>query len=289
MIASRAILMAAGTSSRFVPNTLEKPKGLTRVKEEILIERQINQLKEAGVAEIIVVTGYMAESFDYLKQFDVTLIHNPEYNSRNNHSSLFYAKEYLEDCLICSSDNYFNENPFTVNSDMSYYSAVYVDGGTDEWIIEVDCQDMITGVTVGGEQGWIMLGHAYFNSDFGRKFRNILESEYSRTDIKDKFWENIFLEHLDRLDMKLLRYPDNLIFEFDSLDELRAFDDKFMINPDSTIHQSVARQLGCSPAELYQFAPIRSQNQAIGFTFRKGNDTFEYLVEGKVLRRKETL
>ena len=63
-----AIIMAAGMSSRFVPISLEKPKGLLEVKGEVLIERQIRQLKEAGVEDITVVTGYKARAFEYLRE-----------------------------------------------------------------------------------------------------------------------------------------------------------------------------------------------------------------------------
>ena len=58
-----AIIMAAGTSSRFVPLSYELPKALITVKGEVLIERQIRQLKEAGINEIVVVTGYKKELF----------------------------------------------------------------------------------------------------------------------------------------------------------------------------------------------------------------------------------
>ena len=63
-----AIILAAGKSNRFAPFTYEKPKGLFRVKNEILIERQIEQLHAAGVFEIYVVIGYMKEKFFYLEQ-----------------------------------------------------------------------------------------------------------------------------------------------------------------------------------------------------------------------------
>ena len=54
-----AIIMAAGMSSRFVPLSLEKPKGLLGVKGEVLIERQIEQLQAAGIQNIILVLfGY---------------------------------------------------------------------------------------------------------------------------------------------------------------------------------------------------------------------------------------
>ena len=40
-----AVIMAAGMSTRFAPLSYEKPKGLWKVKGEILIEREIRQLK----------------------------------------------------------------------------------------------------------------------------------------------------------------------------------------------------------------------------------------------------
>lgn len=66
MKVDNAVIMAAGTSSRFAPLSYEKPKGLINVKGEVLIERQIRQLKEAGINEIYIVTGYKAEEFQYL-------------------------------------------------------------------------------------------------------------------------------------------------------------------------------------------------------------------------------
>ena len=63
-----AIIMAAGLSSRFAPLSYEKPKDLITVKGEVLIERQIRQLKEAGIHDIAIVTGYKKEKFEYLKE-----------------------------------------------------------------------------------------------------------------------------------------------------------------------------------------------------------------------------
>ena len=63
-----AVIMAAGTSSRFAPLSYERPKGLITVKGDVLIERQIRQLKESGINDITVVKGYKAEEFQYLKE-----------------------------------------------------------------------------------------------------------------------------------------------------------------------------------------------------------------------------
>ena len=113
MKVDNAIIMAAGTSSRFAPLSFERPKALIEVRGEILIERQIRQLRKAGIEEIVIITGYMAEQFEYLKEkYKVILIHNPDYLIRNNNSSIYAARNYLKNSYICSSDNYFLENPF---------------------------------------------------------------------------------------------------------------------------------------------------------------------------------
>lgn len=62
-----AIILAAGLSSRFAPISYEKPKGLLRVRGEVLIERQIEQLQDAGIKDITIVVGYRKEYFFYLE------------------------------------------------------------------------------------------------------------------------------------------------------------------------------------------------------------------------------
>lgn len=70
-----AIILAAGTASRFAPLSYEKPKALIEVKGEVLIERQIRQLQEAGIPEIILVVGYKKEQFYYLQEkFGVRIV-----------------------------------------------------------------------------------------------------------------------------------------------------------------------------------------------------------------------
>ena len=81
-----AIILAAGMSTRFIPVSYELPKGLISVKGEVMIERQIRQLKEAGVQEIIVVVGYMMEKFFYLRsKYNVKLVVNNEFATKNTH------------------------------------------------------------------------------------------------------------------------------------------------------------------------------------------------------------
>ena len=95
-----AIIMAAGMSSRFAPLSLETPKALLNVKDEIMIERQIGQLREAGIDEIVIVVGYLKEKFEYLKEkYHVILVENPYY--RENHRGSDWWRECMGDERSC--------------------------------------------------------------------------------------------------------------------------------------------------------------------------------------------
>ena len=280
MKVDNAIIMAAGTASRFAPLSYEKPKALIEVHGEVLIERQIRQLREAGVDEIIIVTGYMAEQFEYLKdKYGVVLVHNPDYLTRNNNASIYVAREYLVNSYICSSDNYFLSNPFESDVDESYYSAVYMEGETGEWCISED-DGWIKDVEVGGHDSWVMLGHVFWSESFSRSFFHILEEEYDNPETADKLWETIYIEHIKELPMKIRKYPADFIFEFDTLDELRCFDDSYINNTRSEILKRVAVELGVEEKDIRSVKSFKDKNNAAaGFTFETRERKHRYYYE----------
>lgn len=283
MRVDNAIIMAAGTASRFAPISYEKPKALITVKGEVLIERQIRQLKEAGIHEIIVVTGYKAEQFEYLrKKLGVTLVHNPEYLTKNNHSSIYAVKDYLKNSYICSSDNYFLQNPFENEVENSFYSCVFAKGKTQEWCIS-EKNGWIENVVVGGEDSWVMLGHVFWSKSFSEKFISILEEEYNRPETADKLWETIYIEHIKELPLAIKKYPDDYIFEFDTLDELREFDLTYWNNSGSNILKKCADELGIEEKDLTQIKAFKDKdNAAAGFTFFAGRN-YKYYYKIKQL------
>ena len=271
MKVDNAIIMAAGTSSRFAPLSYEKPKALIEVRGEVLIERQIRQLRQAGIEEVVVVTGYKAEQFEYLKdKYGVVLINNPYYLTRNNNSSIYAAREYIKNSYICSSDNYFITNPFESDVDESYYAAVYIEGETGEWCISED-GGWIKDVKVGGRDSWVMLGHVFWSESFSRSFLHILEDEYEWPETADKLWETIYIEHINELPMKIRKYPADFIFEFDTLDELREFDTSYITNTRSEILKKVAGELGVEEKEIRSVKAFKDKdNAAAGFSFETG-------------------
>lgn len=287
MKVDNAIIMAAGTSSRFAPLSYERHKAMTVVKGEVLIERQIEQLKAAGVPDIYIITGYKAEQFAYLvPKYGVKLIHNPDYLTRNNNASIWVARSILGNSYICSSDNYFAENPFEVEVDDAYYAAEYAEGHTAEWCMTEDENGFIDSVTIGGDNAWYMLGHTFWSKAFSEVFLRILETEYYLPETADKLWEKIFMAHLDTLKMKIKKYAPGVIYEFDTMDELREFDASYRTDTRSELVKKVATELGVLEQDITHITSMKSTTTAaVGFEFDCGEDHYSYLYETERLTK----
>lgn len=95
----RAIILAAGEGTRLRPCTLDRPKCLVEIDGISLLERQLAVLRSRGIDEIVIVGGYRAE----MLQGKATRIHiNPRYAETNMVTTLFCAREELQDQVIVS-------------------------------------------------------------------------------------------------------------------------------------------------------------------------------------------
>lgn len=272
-----AIIMAAGLSSRFAPISYERPKGVLKVRGEVLIERQIRQLKEAGINDITVVVGYKKEHFFCLEDtFGVSIVVNPDYAERNNNSTLMAVADRLGNTYICSSDDYFTENPFRSYEWKSFYSVQYESGRTEEWCVKIGATDRLVGVAIGGHDAWVMMGHAYFDRAFSDRFIAFLREDYDKPETADKLWESVMMDHIDELDMVVKRYSPSIIFEFDSLDEVRDFDPAFIENVDSRIFGNICSVLGCEPEDIRGIVPIKQGLTNLSFRFMVDGGSYVY-------------
>lgn len=268
-----AVIMAAGMSSRFAPLSYEKPKGLLVVKNEVLIEREIKQLHEAGIDDITVVVGYMKEKFFYLEEkFGVKIVVNEDYYRYNNTSTLIRVVDQLSNTYICSSDNYFVDNVFEPYVYRAYYAAVYAAGKSDEYCLTTAPDGRIKAVSIGGENAWYMLGHVYFDRSFSDKFKEILVREYASAITREQLWENLYMRYIDQLVLYIKKYSSKKVKEFDTLEDLRSFDMEYLNNADSEILRSICQVFGC---EIKDIRSIRTMNA--GLT----NTSFRFIVNGR--------
>ncbi|MCR5667107.1 MAG: phosphotransferase [Eubacterium sp.] len=292
-----AIILAAGKSNRFAPFTYEKPKGLFRVKDEILIERQINQLVEAGVEQIVIVLGYMKEKFFYLEQKfpQVKLIVNNEFGKKGNIYTLYTAREYLEDTFICCADHYFTENPFTYENpdNHSWRACTYEEGPFREFAAKVSDAGIITSTTVGGTNSLAQVGCAYMNSSFSAKFKELMEAEMDAFGVASMFWEEFYQKHIEELTFYCRKFPSGVIFEFDNIDDLRTFDSDFLLNVDSEIIDNICNTLKCNPNDISNIAVISAGLTNVSFGFDVKNVRYVYRhpggTAGNLINRKSEL
>lgn len=275
-----AIILAAGKSNRFAPFTYEKPKGLFRVKGEILIERQIEQLQAAGVNEIYVIIGYMKEKFFYLEQkYGVHLVVNNEFGKKGNLYSLYVARQYLEDTFICCADHYFVNNPFLADNkdNVSYRACTFYSGKFREFSVECSDAGVITAMEVGGKDSLAMVGHAYMNKKFSSVFRQFMEAEIDDFGVSSMFWEEFYAKHIRQLTFYKKQFENSEILEFDSIEDLRVFDSDFLMNVDSEIISNVCDVLDCHPNDVTDIEIINAGLTNVSFSFKCERDGAKYV------------
>ena len=103
----RAIILAAGSGLRLGQHTKDIPKALLDLNGKSILERQISLLRQHGINEIFVVTGYQREKHT-LK--DIEYIFNPRYAETEQLASMMVARTKIsDDVLIIFGDIVFDE------------------------------------------------------------------------------------------------------------------------------------------------------------------------------------
>lgn len=283
---TNAVIMAAGVSSRYEPLFNDKPKGLMVVKGEVLIERQIKQLLEAGIEEIYLVVGFKKELFFYLEEkYGVHILVNSDYALRNNNGTIYFVRNYLDNSYICSSDDYFVENPFELYNYTSYYSAEFMQGKTGERGVILDSHDRIIGTYPGAHNSWGLIGHSYWDRDFSKVFIQKLSTIYDDAETKPLLWERIFDKYIAELPPMYLKKYKHVIYEFDNLNELRSFDPFFVINLDEDIINNLCHLFKCDQSDLHHFDILEVGKANNLFTFECKDEKYIYRNCSPLLKR----
>jgi len=221
----RAILMAAGMGTRLRPLTNNTPKSLIEVNGMSLLERQILNLKEIGVDEIIVLTGYLHEKFDDLvRKYELIKVINDKYDVYNNIYTMYLVREYLKDAFVIDADQYITRNFLPKNKPKysTYYSACK-DNIVNEWIIRYDENNRIYKVDIGTEEdepSYIMSGASYWTEKDGILIGKAVEKAVKETGDMSIYWDSIAVDNLENMDVRIEKIKSDDIFEIDSLKDL---------------------------------------------------------------------
>lgn len=296
-----ALIIAAGFGSRFVPLTFETPKGLLEVFGERMIERQIRQLHEAGITDITIAVGYLKEKFEYLiDKYDVKLLYNPEYTNKNTLTTIYRARKVLEgrNMYVLSSDNWMRENMYHAYECGAWYSAAFQKGETREWCLTFNKKGRITDVKVGGRDQWVMYGPAYFSREFSGEFLPVLEAYYKTPGTEQLYWEQVFVDMLageartrleegdkdilkaaeaacglpasrwDEIGMDVNRQPEDQVYEFENLEELRLFDPRYQNHSDNAAMKLVAQVFKVPESGIRDIRCLKAGMTNKSFLFR---------------------
>jgi histidinol-phosphate/aromatic aminotransferase/cobyric acid decarboxylase-like protein/choline kinase len=144
----KAIILAAGFGNRMRPLTNTIHKTLIKIGNETIIERIINGLIANRIKDIVIVTGYLADTLkDYLlsrhSQINFTFVHNARFRQTNNIYSLALAMNSIEiddDILIIESDLIYENNVIERIIKSPYANVALVDkfrSGMDGTVVTV--------------------------------------------------------------------------------------------------------------------------------------------------------
>ncbi|GAA0070275.1 sugar phosphate nucleotidyltransferase [Clostridium sardiniense] len=226
----RAIILAAGMGTRLRPLTLTTPKALTIVNGKPLLERQIEFLKEKDINEIVVVTGYLNEEFEYLKEkYEIKIVFNDKYDKYNNIYTMNLVKDYLGDSYVIDADIYLWRNFFENDIEKSTYFSPLKKSFENEWkIVHDENLDVKRIDIIENGSGYILSGVSYWNKKDAEIIVSELNKIIEKSNFDDYYWDDIVRINIGKLDVKLRKLDENDIYEIDSIDELNELN--YIIN-----------------------------------------------------------
>ena len=121
-----AIILGAGSGSRLMPLTQDRPKCMVKIGSKTILERQASTFQRCGVASISVVVGHCGEKIP--RCYNIVSNHN--YKNSNMVESMFCAAHLFsgkDDIIVSYGDLVYKENVLKALIESSGQIAVAVD------------------------------------------------------------------------------------------------------------------------------------------------------------------
>lgn len=272
-----AVILAAGFGMRMVPINYETPKALLTVHGEVLIERIIKQLKEAGISNIYIVVGFMMEKFEYLiDKYGVELIANTEYISKNNLHSLLLAEKNISDTYIVPCDLWFKDNPFRKAEFYSWYMLGDKNDPGSDVRVNRSCELV---KSRSRDSALRMIGLAYITEEDSGQFRNLLKKLGNSPSFYGCFWEDmLFTDEEWHIFARVI--PDNLVSEINTYEDLRELDN-YSNNLNTDAIKAITDALNVTPNAIQDISILKKGMTNRSFLFKCNGQKYIMRIPGE--------
>ncbi|MFA7101466.1 MAG: GNAT family N-acetyltransferase [Bacilli bacterium] len=179
----KAVIMCAGMGTRL---GVDFPKALLKIDGKTLLEHKVTGLRDAGITDICVVTGFKHEMFP--QDLGVTYVHNDKFSDSGNAYSFYLALKE------CGTDDYVVVLDGDLMLDYRIYFEIqpkfqyFVDNLGHHWKpgelgIKVDFNNRI--VDIGREYDYcVMLGFAVYPPEFIRRvFKHLNTNDIQKEEL----------------------------------------------------------------------------------------------------------
>ncbi len=272
-----AIILAAGYGMRMVPINTETPKGLLTVDGIPIVERTIEQLHEVGVTDITMIVGFMMEAYDYLvDKYDIKMVYNNDYASKNNLHSLAMAADRLDKTYIVPSDIWSEENPFSKEEAYSWYMVSDI-LDEDSWIRVNRKAELVRVVEESKRDdldkiGNRMIGIAYVcNGEADLLREKILEMDANPLN-DECFWEDAAFRK-DRMFLNAKVVSHTKTTEINTYEQLRELDSDSR-NLENDAISVAAKELGVKLSDIKNITVLKKGMTNRSFLFSCGDDKY---------------
>lgn len=228
----RAVILAAGKGERMLPLTKTTPKPLIKVHGQTMIESIIQALHSNGIFEIYIVVGYLKEQFYYLedKYEGIQLIANPYYDNYNNISSLYMARNHIENAFVLDGDQLIHSNNILQPTFLkSGYNVVWSRTYTNEWLLQInESGKVISCNRTGGKKGWQLFSISRWSREDAATLKLKLEEEFEINKNHKAYWDDVplFL-HAQYFDLTVYEMKKGDVVEIDNVEELSKEDESY--------------------------------------------------------------
>ena len=220
--------MAAGKGERMHPVTLQTPKPLVQVNGVRMIDTVIRALHQNGVTEIYVVVGWLKEQFLPMEREypGLKLIENPWFETCNNISSLYAAREHIGDAIILDGDQIIYDSTILAPQfERSGYNVVWQPDETREWMLTVENGVITSCSRTGGKNAWQLYSISRWSREDGEMLRRHLELEFEEKQNRQIYWDDVALFcHPEDYKLGVREMQSGALIEIDDLQELAALD-----------------------------------------------------------------